>query len=76
MNRQRRGELLSSSPWILTNYGLYSGEDTGPSKSALKKAAKAAEKEKKAAERAAQQQKAAEQKAESEVVRRLPCDFS
>jgi hypothetical protein len=44
------------------------GEDGGPTKSALKKAAKAAEKEKKAAEKAAKQQELAQQKAAAEVV--------
>ncbi|KAF9481378.1 aspartate-tRNA ligase [Pholiota conissans] len=42
-------------------------EDGGPTKSALKKAAKAAEKEKKAAEKAAKQQELAQQRAAAEV---------
>ncbi|KAF8807456.1 aspartate-tRNA ligase [Phlegmacium glaucopus] len=42
-------------------------EETGPSKSELKKRAKAAEKEKKAAEKAAKQQEIAQQKADAEV---------
>ncbi|KIM48152.1 hypothetical protein M413DRAFT_223063 [Hebeloma cylindrosporum] len=41
--------------------------DAGPTKSALKKAAKAAEKEKKAAEKAAKAQELAQQKAEADV---------
>jgi hypothetical protein len=40
----------------------------GPSKSELKKRAKAAEKEKKAAEKAAKQQELAQQKADAEIV--------
>lgn len=43
----------------------------GPSKSELKKQAKAAEKEKKAAEKAAKQAELAQKQAEAEVVRRV-----
>lgn len=53
-----------------------SPEDAGPSKSELKKRAKAAEKEKKAAEKAAKQQEMAQQKADAEIVSLATTDLN
>jgi hypothetical protein len=78
IHQQRWLTHKSSEHLCLLNYSASHSilsRAPGPSKSELKKRAKALEKEKKAAEKAAKQQELAQQQAAADVVRCLPLNL-